>query len=580
MAGRREGDDVARRAAGIIRSAFDDYLAEFAAVTRRSRIRFEACDWHAHQADALERLNLYSAIMDRVTARLEEELGERVASRSLWAEIKHAYAPEDEEPNSEMARTFHNSVTRRLFSTVGVNPDIEFTSLDLAIRDWDPSLRILRIYEQPRELETTLQRIFEDYRFRTGYRDLATDVAHAAERVGQRIREEFGDRPVDAIEMVRPVFFRNKAAYLMGRVRCGDESLPLILALLNSPAGAHLDAVLMREAEVSILFSFTRSYFHVETDCPREMIVFLKAIIPLKPVSDLYSALGFNKHGKTELYRSLARHLKRSTDLFDYASGDRGMVMIAFTLPSYDRVFKVIRDNFDPPKNTTAQEVIQRYRLVYQRDRVGRLVEAQLFRQLRIPCDRLTRALTDELLSEAARTVSRVDDQLVFDRIYTERRVVPLNLYLRSCTAEEARIAVLDYGAAIKELAAANIFPGDFLMKNFGVTRHGRVVFYDYDELCLLTDCRFRRLPPARTPEEEMALEPWFAVAENDIFPEEFRKFLGIPQDLIETFEQVHGELFDARFWRDLQRMHRAGAIPNFFPYPDSERFESRGTMS
>ncbi len=558
--------------ATAITAAFADYLAQFQAVTRRAKFRFETRDWHAHQADALERLSLYPQAMDGVTRKLQSLLGNRITDRTLWAGIKRAHAQRADPVNFELARTFFNSVTRRIFSTVGVNADLEYTSLDLAILDWEPDPQILRNYEWRGGADDLVKRILADYRFDVPYRDPEQDCALVARRMDQRNLAALGTMEVDGVEVLRPVFYRNKAAYLVGRTRRGKRSAPWILALLNSPRGIFIDALLTDEADASILFSFTRSYFHVDAECPRALIVWLKAIIPLKPVSDLYSALGFNKHGKTELYRSLQRHMQRTADLFDFASGDRGLVMLVFTLPSYDRVFKVIRDSFDPPKVTTPRQVIERYRLVYQRDRVGRLVEAQRFRHLKIRRSRFAPLLLDELLSRASKVVRCADEFLVFEHVYTERKVTPLNVYLQQAGSAAARAAVIDYGAAIKELAAANIFPGDFLLKNFGVTRHGRVVFYDYDELCLLTDCRFRRMPVPRTIEDELASEPWFAVAESDVFPEEFRKFLGLSTGLLKVFEQHHGELFTVDFWLNLQSLQHAGRILDFFPYPPPER--------
>src|SRR6185503_2509662 len=112
--------------------------------------------------------------------------------------------------------------------------------------------------------------------------------------------------------------------------------------------------------------------------------------------------------------------------------------------------------------------------------------------------------------------------------LYTERRMTPLNLYLREVDSRHAQDAIVDYGEAIKDLARTNIFPGDMLLKNFGVTRHRRVIFYDYDELCLLTTCHFRDLPAARDDLEETGAEPWYYVGPHDIFPEEFLTFLGL----------------------------------------------------
>jgi len=571
----RDLEGLAGDAAAAVGLAFADYQRRFHSITARAKSRFESRDWHGSLEDARDRLDLYSRSMNEVTTALRELLGDRVDDRALWSQAKGRYAEAHDTPNFELARTYYNSVTRQMFSTVGVNPDIEFASLELAIHDWEPDPRILRRYAGPADTQTLLRQIIDDYRFDTEYRDLEQDIRLATRRIERRLEQAFGSKRIDSVELLQPVFYRSKAAYIVGRVVCGEFGLPLVLTLLNSDHGVFIDAVLMSEDHVSILFSFTRSYFHVDVECPRRAIVLLKSIIPLKPVSELYSALGFHKHGKTELYRSLKRHLKRTTDLFEVASGDRGMVMLVFTLPSYDRVFKVIRDNFSFPKTTTPRDVIERYRLVFKHDRVGRLVEAQRFKDLKFKMSRFEQGLLDELLGEASHVVKRKGDFLVFQHLYTERKVTPLNLYLRDATAEQARAAVTEYGTAIKELAAANIFPGDFLLKNFGVTRHGRVVFYDYDELCLLTDCRFRRMPQPRTPEEELASEPWFAVAENDVFPEEFRNFLGLNEEQLAVFDARHGDLFTTEFWCDLQRLQRERAMLDFFPYPQNERLRT-----
>jgi isocitrate dehydrogenase kinase/phosphatase len=394
-------------------------------------------------------------------------------------------------------------------------------------------------------------------------------VAH---RIDRFLGRAHGSNRFDAIEALRPMFFRNKGAYIVARIVRDGHELPLVLPLLHGEGGVYVDAVLMREADVSILFSFTRSHFHVAAGSPGDVIAFLRTILPRKPVAELYIALGYHKHGKTEMYRHLRRHLSHTTARFELASGDRGLVMIVFGLPDYDMVFKVIRDRFEFPKNTTAEDVRRRYRLVFERDRVGRLVEAQEFHRLELARERFAPEVLDELLSAASKSVRLAGDDVVIDHLYTERKVQPLNLYLRQARPTTARHAVIDYGRAIKELAAANIFPGDFLLKNFGVTRHGRVVFYDYDELCLLTDCRFRSLPAPRNVEEELASEPQFTVGEDDVFPEEFRTFLGLPDPLADLFEKHHAELFSPRFWTEMQERHRRGEIMDFYPYPQRDR--------
>ena len=376
------------------------------------------------------------------------------------------------------------------------------------------------------------------------------------------------------LEIVSSVFYRGRGAYLVGRVlRGGQVSLPIALCLRHeNERGITLDALLHGDVDLAILFSFTRSYFRVAVECPYRLVRYLQELMPRKRLIDLYNAIGFHRHGKTEFYRDFIAHLHRSTDRFVVAEGARGMVMSVFTLPSYDVVFKLIKDRFDLPKDSTHEDVRRRYRLVFEHDRAGRLVEAHEFEHLRIPGDRFDPELRAELLRDAASIVKMEGGDVLIAHAYVERRLRPLNLFFRENEPEAIAAAGRDYGQSIKDLAASNIFPGDLLTKNFGVTRHGRVVFYDYDELCFLTDCNFRKLPEARTPEEEVAAEPWFSVRENDIFPEEFLQFLAFPKPALAALLEHHGEIFRADFWRAIQRQIRAGEVPEVFPYRAERR--------
>jgi isocitrate dehydrogenase kinase/phosphatase len=298
--------------------------------------------------------------------------------------------------------------------------------------------------------------------------------------------------------------------------------------------------------------------------------------MPRKPIAELYIAIGYNKHGKTELYRDLMQHIDQSTDTFEIAPGDRGMVMCVFTLPSFDVVFKVIRDTFAHPKTTTRREVMDKYQLVFKHDRAGRLADVQEFEHLAFARDRFSDELLAELASEAAGTV-RVGERIVDIRhLYSERRMIPMNLYLREADDSAAGDAIIDYGQAVKDLAASNIFPGDMLLKNFGVTRHRRVIFYDYDELCLVTDCDFREMPLARDFDEEFGSDPWFYVGPHDVFPEEFLVFMGLGGEQREAFLEAHGDLLTAQYWRTMQARHRAGEVMDIIPYAPCRRLKNR----
>ena len=569
-------DRLAAAGADRIYLAYLAFQRSFEAVTALARSRFERREWHEAQADSERRLELYSKSLDDLVEVLRRLLSDRIDDQQLWKAMRQAYVLELEgEPNCELARTYFNSVTRRIFTTMGVNPEIEFVGIDSAVRHLRARSDIYRRYVPQGSLAQLLTGLMDDYRFSVGWRDAERDAEAVAERVSDYLQRTFGSARLDAVETLGTVFFRNKGAYIVGRIRRDIHVVPFVLALVNLDDGVTVDAALLQEDEVSVVFSFTRSYFLVETRSPREMIAFLKSIMPLKPIAELYTALGYNKHGKTEMYRSLLRHLRKYDDRFEVAPGDAGMVMLVFTLRGFDMVFKVIRDRFAPPKQTSHAAVMERYRLVFKHDRVGRLIDAHEFEHLTFTRQQFSEELLRELLEDAAQTVEADGDEVVVHHVYAERKVAPLNLYLREADEASAQRAVIDYGNAIKELAAANIFPGDFLLKNFGVTRHGRVVFYDYDELCLLEQCQFRRVPPSRVPEDEMEAEPWFSVGEDDVFPEEFRRFLGMDGARRATFEHHHADLFTVDFWKGLQERHRAGDLVDVFPYPPADRLPS-----
>jgi isocitrate dehydrogenase kinase/phosphatase len=563
---------LARRGAAAIFQAFGDYEREFQSITRRAKVRFEHRDWHGMQQDAVERLELYSDVIARIAKEIRELLDVSVKDKKLWATMKGAYVDEIRPcEDIELAETFFNSVSRRIFTTIGVDPRIEFLFSDF---DSPPELGtpIDRTYPSSRPLPELINEILAACQFAVPFEDLDRDSRLIARAIG-RDREARGDHsPIDAIDMIDSIFFRNQGAYLVGRIAGGGKTMPLTVALQNLDGGIVADAVIQTADEVSIIFSFTRSYFHVEVHRPREMVAFLKSIMARKPIAELYIAIGYNKHGKTELYRDLMLHIDQSNDMFDIAQGDRGMVMSVFTLPSFDIVFKVIRDRFAYPKTTTRRDVIERYQLVFRHDRAGRLADVQEFEHLAFARYRFSPRLLDELASEAAETVTIGPEIVEIKHAYVERRMTPLNLFIREAELAAARHAVLDYGQAVRDLAATNIFPGDMLLKNFGVTRHGRVVFYDYDELCLLTDCNFREMPTATDDGDEFAAEPWFYVGPNDIFPEEFINFMGLGGELRAAFLEAHGELLTAQYWHQMQARHRAGELLDIIPYPCSRR--------
>ncbi|MBT8407958.1 MAG: bifunctional isocitrate dehydrogenase kinase/phosphatase [Deltaproteobacteria bacterium] len=566
-------ENLSELAAEAICQAFDAYQTQYTAITRRAKARFEQRDWHSMQADARERLDLYKNVVDETVVQINQLFEDRVKDTRIWAKTKIAYGGLAAKLDLwELAETFFNSITRRIFATVGVNPQIEFVDTCSRIQPVQISQPLYRTYEQAESTAALIEQILADYEFDVCYEDLQRDAQSLADKVDSHLKNAVTSKAIERTEMIPAVLFRGKGAYLIGRIFIGSDQLPLVLALLNTPKGVVVDAVLLNENEVSILFSFTRSYFHVEVERPAELVSFLKSIMPQKRIAELYISIGYNKHGKSELYCDLLQHLASSGKKFEIAEGERGMVMEVFTMPDYDLVFKVIKDQFSSTKRTTRAEVMAKYDLVFKHDRAGRLVDAQEFEYLKFDRNRFSRELLDRLERLAAKGVEVDENHLVIKHVYVERRVTPLNLYVHEVEESAARAAIVDYGRAIKDMAATNIFPGDMLLKNFGVTRHGRVVFYDYDELSLLSECNFRKMPQARSHYEELSDEPWFTVGENDIFPEEFQYFLGVKGEFKALFFEEHSDLFKADFWNQIQARINAGGIIDIFPYEQSRR--------
>ncbi len=564
--------ELARRTAAEIFGAFEDYNHTFRAITRRAERRFVEREWQLGQRDAVERIELYDRRVEKCLADLVGRLGRHIAEEATWREIKGEFASLIATcPDRKFDATFFNSLTRKVFKTVGVNRDVEFSTV--ADEDGEslapplPGELPLRSAAPGQELLAQVDYLLAGTPWARCYADASASAQFITEEVNAVLKARSLAADGLHLEVLQTVFYRSTRAFLVGKVAGDGWTLPLILAFAHPDGGIVADAVMMSEYEVRPLFGFSRSYFHADLPAVEPAIRYLRSIMPGKPVDEIYTVLGRAKQGKTERYRRLFRHLSRSTDSFVHAEGIRGMVMIVFTLYSSELVFKVIRDRFAEPKTASREEVMQKYQFVFQHDRVGRLVDAQEFRQLRFPKARFSSQLLEELLTSSAGTCRVEGDDLIIGHCYMERRMKPLDVFLREASPDAARRAIRDYGQAIRDLALSNVFPGDLLLKNFGVSRHGRVVFYDYDELCLVTECAFRDVPVARDDEDEMRAEPWFFVGPTDVFPEQFLEFLGLRGELRDEFLRHHSDLLTADYWRDLKTSHLAERHLEVVPY-------------
>jgi len=561
----------ASAAAALLVDAFADYNARFADITRRAQRRFERRDWQGSALDARQRIDLYDSCIRETQGRLDGLLDDRVRSRPLWASMRQAFEQQITGlTDREFYKTWFNSLSRRHFHTRGIASDIEFVALERESDSEGSDAAPHRHYEVDGDLSAACARLLLDAGF--AFADRVACAAALARTLQARLQAA-ALPAVEVIDLLQAIFYRDRRAYLVGRLRVGHRRHPLVIALTHADDGVRVDALLTVREQISILFGYARSYFHADIGNVGAVVAFVRALLPHKPLEELYAVLGRAKQGKTERYRRVFSHLAiHPEERLVHADGKRGMVMAVFTLRDLPVVFKLIRDRFAWPKDMVRKQVEEKYRLVFHHDRVGRLIDAQEFGQLRFPLRQFEEGLLRELLDECAQSVRVDGDDLVIAHCYVEHRMRPMDLYVREVEPAEAVRAMCDYGQAIKDLAGSNIFPGDLLLKNFGISRNGRAVFYDYDELCTLGECHFRALPKQHEDDEMQSLQDSVYAGPDDVFPELFVNFLGVPKTLRDALIEAHGEIFDPAWWRSLQDRLRAGDYVDVPPYPPEAR--------
>jgi len=566
---------------------FNRHYRLFRETTARAKTRFEKADWHGQQLAQAQRIEFYDQRVNEAVDKLRNEFNIDALSMDTWQQAKlHYIGLLTDHHQPELAETFFNSVTAKLLHRAYFNNDFIFVRPAISteyIEDDEPgALPTYRAYYPTKEtLRETWARIIENFQFEREFEDLGRDVEHVVQAM---LSELGGFRPRAnfQIQVLGSLFYRNKGAYLVGKIINGFTETPLALPILHGTDGADgplvIDAALFGEDELLLIFSYARAYFMVDMEIPSAYVHFLRGLMPRKPRAELYSAIGLQKHGKNLFYRDLLSHQRHSSDKFRIAPGIKGMVMLVFDLPSYPYVFKVIKDFYPPQKDTTREQIKSKYLIVKQHDRVGRMADTLEYSNVAFPRHRFEAELIAELKHFCPSLIEEDGDTLVVKHVYIERRMIPLNIYLQEAGPEQVAQAVMEYGNAIKDLVAANIFPGDMLWKNFGVTRHGKVVFYDYDEIEYLTDCNFRRVPTPRNEEEEMSGEVWYTVGPKDVFPETFAPFLLGNDAVREVFMAHHADLLDAAFWQGHKQRILQGHVHDVFPYEPAKRFTAGRT--
>ncbi len=597
----RLDSSIAYDIAKAMMDGFNRHYRLFRTESARAKHRFETADWHGQQRAQRERIEFYDLRVRECSKRLEREFKAGEQTMEVWQQVKlHYIGLLVDHHQPELAETFFNSVTTKILHRSYFQNDFIFVRPAVSteyIENGEPESRpTYRSYYPAHDtLRDVLVRMVGDFDLRCPFADLAADAALVqsamAGRIGEtKLRANF------QIQVLTGLFFRNKGCYIVGKLINGFNEFPFALPVLHDPAGKlMIDALLFGEDDLLMLFSFARAYFMVDMEIPSAYVQFLRSMMPRKPRNEIYNALGLAKQGKTLFYRDFLHHLRHSTDKFRIAPGIKGMVMLVFDLPSFPYVFKVIKDFYPPPKDTSREQIKAKYLLVKQHDRVGRMADTLEYSEVGFPRDRFD----DELIAEIekfAPSQLEINDrdgdgliEVIIRHVYIERRMIPLNIYLQEAfdaggtqpnpqgaaarAFEQIERGVVEYGNAIKDLVAANIFPGDMLWKNFGITRHGKVVFYDYDEIEYITDCNFRRIPAARNEEDEMSGEVWYSVGAKDVFPETFGPFLLGNPAVREVFMKHHADLLDAAFWQSHKERILAGHVYDVFPYEQEKRF-------
>jgi isocitrate dehydrogenase kinase/phosphatase len=594
---------LAYEVAKAMMDGFNRHYRLFRTESARAKHRFETADWHGQQRAQRERIEFYDLRVLECSTRLEREFKAGEQPMEVWQQIKLLYIGllvDHHQP--ELAETFFNSVTTKILHRsyfqndfIFVRPAVSTEYIENSEADARPTYRAY--YPTRETMQATALRMVQDFDLRLGFEDLERDTA----LVAQVMREQLGDFALRAnfqVQVLTGLFFRNKGCYIVGKLINGFQELGFALPVLHGKTGLlRIDAALFGEDDLLMLFSFARAYFMVDMEVPSAYVQFLRSLMPRKPRNEIYNALGLAKQGKTLFYRDFLHHLRHSTDKFRIAPGIKGMVMLVFDQPSFPYVFKVIKDFYPPPKDTSREQIKGKYLLVKQHDRVGRMADTLEYSGVGFPLQRFESELLAEIEKFApsqlqVNTRSDGTQEVIIRHVYIERRMIPLNIYLQeafdaggadasntSPNAERARghIArgVVEYGNAIKDLVAANIFPGDMLWKNFGITRHGKVVFYDYDEIEYITDCNFRRVPAPRNEQEEMSGETWYSVGPRDVFPETFTPFLLGNPAVRKVFMEHHADLLDVDFWQGHKERIAQGYVHDVFPYDREKRFET-----
>lgn len=541
--------------AHIIFNEYAQYRQQVEHYTALAAKRFIDADWQGQRLAVRSRIKLHDNCLTALHQQLAN-IDSTYWTRERWKATYDHYVKLLASKVDSLAISFFDAVGRLLYkgdaptylSSVAIE-ELVHTDTQLVSTAWQGEASLMQLLKA------------------TGFYDKIKAVEQKQLQLFSEFQQNHNVGNQGILQACTDLFYRNRHAYMVGRIVIETRSLPFILCFVHADDAIELNAVLFGEDALKNIFSFSRSYFLMHTQRPIVIVNFLRLLMPSKPEAQLYINLGYQFHGRELLLHTVEGQGKNLPELFTEAPGTRGLVMVVITQRSSEFVIKLIRDECKPPKNTLPEEVHQKYAFVAAQDRVGRLADAQRIDFLRLPRYAFPPALIDLIQAECSQSCALTAEWLVLRSVYVERKLVPLNIFLETNSGDQLYQALLDFGNAIREMAMSNIFAGDLLIKNFGVTPEGRVIFYDYDEIVPVTSCNFRVMPAPANHEQEYENESWLVVKDEDVFPEEWPKFLIAEGPQREFCKDQHADIFRASYWNAIKNMHERGEIVDIQPY-------------
>lgn len=571
--------EKAEALARIILGAFDDYYTRSRTIPWLAKQAFETRDWPRAVELSQERLAIYSISIHKVVPILKRSIHESDQNGGFWDKVEARFrALVASRYEADLALAYLASVRRRVHRDVWVPAAHERPRSAAARPD------LLRRFETPGRMTRELvEAILAVPDIKAPFRDLAGDAARVAERINQELGID-ADRPLTRVEVVDAGFYRNRGAYIVGALEVaghtGPQIGPLALALLHREGGVEVDAVILRETTLRHVFSSTLANFHVTVTAYHELVDYLYALMPTRPRGLHYSTVGYNHVGKLAVMEQITTGLAPGRATLDHAPGPRGSVAMALTTPALQYVLKVIRDkpteSYKWGRFEGVESVLAKYRSVHELNRSGSMLDNIVYTNLSLPRAIFGAAVVEEMLADAGQSVSLHGDGVFFRHLIVQRKLVPVPLYLETCTRREAEMVVIRLGQCIRNNAATNVFNKDLDGRNYGVSSLRFVYLFDYDAVESLTDVKVRTNLDREEGEED--IPGWFFEEGIIFLPEELEMHLRLPdRDLRRLFRAAHGELFTVDYWTRMQRWLREGRVPRVRTYPRATQLRLEG---